>query len=170
MPLKIAGEIQPIYRDYWETRVKPLVDGRFIEYVGEADHAAKNELLGHATALLFPIQWEEPFGLVMIEAMACGTPVLAFRGGAVVEVVANGVSGWVCRDIDEMAFRAANVGVSPASCRRHVEKHFSIELMARRYEAVYQDAITRRTGLYLGTAAREETSTFVGGLDSNTAS
>jgi glycosyltransferase involved in cell wall biosynthesis len=75
--LKLAGEIQPIFREYWERDIRPHVDGRQIEYVGEADFAAKNELLAGARALVFPIQWDEPFGLVMVEAMACGTPVLA---------------------------------------------------------------------------------------------
>ena len=94
IPLKIAGEIQPMFRDYYETRVKPHVDGNFIEYVGEADLAAKNELLGNSLALLFPIEWEEPFGLVMIEAMACGAPVLAFANGSAPEIVRDGVSGY----------------------------------------------------------------------------
>src|SRR5262249_52551160 len=83
IPLKIAGQIQPLFRDYYETKVKPHIDGKLIEYVGEVDLAAKNELLGGALALLFPIEWHEPFGLVMIESMACGAPVLAFPGGSV---------------------------------------------------------------------------------------
>ena len=89
IPLKIAGEVQPIFQDYFDTQIKPHIDGKFIEYVGEADLAAKNELLGNSLAMLFPIQWNEPFGLVMIEAMACGTPVLALPGGAVEEVCAK---------------------------------------------------------------------------------
>jgi glycosyltransferase involved in cell wall biosynthesis len=83
IPLKIAGEVQPIFQDYFDTMVKPHIDGKFIEYVGEVDLPAKNELLGNSLAMLFPIQWNEPFGLVMIEAMACGTPVLALPGGSV---------------------------------------------------------------------------------------
>jgi glycosyltransferase involved in cell wall biosynthesis len=79
IPLKLADEIQPVFRDYYKTEVEPQIDGKFVEYIGEAD-LAKNELLGNSLALLFPIQWNEPFGLVMIEAMACGTPVLALPG------------------------------------------------------------------------------------------
>src|SRR6059036_260247 len=85
--VKLAGEIQPIFHDYWEREVSPHIDGRQIEYVGAVNQAQKNELLSRARALLFPIQREEPFGLVMIEAMACGTPVLACAGGAVAEIV-----------------------------------------------------------------------------------
>ena len=107
IPLKIAGEVQPIFQDYFDSQIKPHIDGKFIEYVGEVDLAAKNELLGNSLAMLFPIQWDEPFGLVMIEAMACGTPVLALPGGAVEEVVRDGVSGFVCQCVDEMAQRAA---------------------------------------------------------------
>ncbi len=98
MPLKIAGEVQPIFQDYFDTMIKPHIDGKSIEYVGEADLAAKNELLGNSAGMLFPIQWNEPFGLVMIEAMACGTPVLALPGGAVEEVIRAGLSGFVCAD------------------------------------------------------------------------
>lgn len=136
-PLKIAGEIQPFFRDYWESEVRPLVDGKLIEYVGEADQAAKRELLRRSSGLLFPIQWNEPFGLVMIEAMACGTPVLAFPGGAVEEVVRDGVSGWICRGEDDLAARAAEPGIPAASCRAHVEAHFTVGAMAEGYEALY---------------------------------
>jgi len=145
IPLKLAGEIQPFFRDYWETCVAPHVDGRFIEYVGEADLALKNELLGGAAALLFPVDWEEPFGLVMIEAMACGTPVLALHRGSVPEVVRNGVSGWICADVDAMVARAAAPGIAPLVCRAYVARQFSVRRMARQYEAIYS-AISRLEG------------------------
>jgi glycosyltransferase involved in cell wall biosynthesis len=139
IPLKIAGEIQPLFRRYWESEVRPLVDGRNIEYVGEADLQAKNELLAGARALVFPIQWEEPFGLVMIEAMACGTPVLALNRGSVPEVIDPGVTGWVCRSVDEMAEVALTQTVDPVACRRRAEERFSVERMADDYERLYAE-------------------------------
>jgi glycosyltransferase involved in cell wall biosynthesis len=138
VPLKIAGEVQPMFRDYWENAVRPLVDGRNVEYVGEADHRMKCELLAGARALLFPIQWDEPFGLVMIEAMACGTPVLALRGGAVEEVVRDGVNGWICADTDAMARRVIDPHIAAASCRAFVERAFSAERMADDYLRIYE--------------------------------
>jgi glycosyltransferase involved in cell wall biosynthesis len=138
IPLKIAGEVQPVYDDYWKSMVKPHIDGRMVQFLGEAAQQAKNELLRGATALLFPIQWNEPFGLVMIEAMACGTPVLAFEGGAVSEIVVDGVSGWICGDIDEMAARAVDPGIPARFCRRHVERYFCIDRMVADYEALYR--------------------------------
>jgi len=130
--IKLAGEIQPTFREYWERDFLPLIDGRSVEYIGEADRALKNTLLSRARAVLFPIQWEEPFGLVVIEAMACGTPVLAFAGGSIVELIRGGVSGWVCGSVEEMADRAASPGIDPASCRAFVEENFSIGAMADR--------------------------------------
>jgi glycosyltransferase involved in cell wall biosynthesis len=144
-PLKLAGEIQPVFQEYWETTVRPHVDGSSVQYVGEADHAMKNDLLAGASALLFPIQWNEPFGLVMIEAMACGTPVIALSGGSVDEVVRAGVSGWVCADVEEMARRAAHPDVSPRSCRQEAETRFSVERMAADYEAIYEAAVMTRS-------------------------
>ena len=139
--LKLAGEIQPVFQSYWDERIAPNL-GQGVEYVGEADLARKNELLSRARALLFPIEWQEPFGLAMIEAMACGTPVLAFAGGSVEEIVRDGVNGWICRDIAEMAERIAAPGVSSESCRAFAAQHFSSERMVERYLEIYDHALS----------------------------
>ncbi len=141
IPLKIAGEIQPIYREYYETRIKPHIDGRFIEFLGEADHALKCELLSNATALLFPVEWEEPFGLAMIEAMACGTPVIAFPGGAVEEIVENGISGRVCRNVEEAASALQTNTFHPYIVRQWAEKRFSADAMAQQYRRLYSELL-----------------------------
>jgi glycosyltransferase involved in cell wall biosynthesis len=143
MPLKIAGEVQPMFRDYFETEIKPHLGGSFIEYLGEADLASKNELLGNARAMLFPIQWDEPFGLVMLEAMACGTPVLALPGGSVGEVIKNGVNGFICQSMEEMATRAREVAraVAPAMVRQRAQERYSLEHMAARYAKLYQSIL-----------------------------
>ncbi len=138
IPLKIAGEVQPLYKSYFESQIKPHLDGRFIEYVGEADLAAKNELLGNSMTMLFPIEWNEPFGLVMIEAMACGTPVLAFRRGSVPEIVRDGVSGFVCDTVEEMVARVRDLSISPLLIHQYAREHFSVEVMTRRYLELYE--------------------------------
>ena len=150
IPLKIAGDVQPIFRDYFEGKIRPHLDGHNIEFVGEVDLAAKNELLAHATALLFPIEWEEPFGLAMIESMACGTPVIAFPGGAVEEVIDDGISGRVCRDVGE-AVAALQHDVFQSQAVRHcAETRFSADAMARQYYRLYSGLLSRlprRAGL-----------------------
>ena len=152
MPLKIAGEVQPIFKDYFDSQIKPHIDGKFIEYVGEADLAAKNELLGNATAMLFPIEWNEPFGLVMIEAMACGTPVLAFPGGAVEEVIRDGISGYVCRSTDDMVRCAKDIGAFSASnVRQYCQQYFSVERMVADYVALYQRVASEDNPLHKST-------------------
>jgi glycosyltransferase involved in cell wall biosynthesis len=143
IPLKIAGEIQPMFRSYFESEIRPHLDGKLIEYIGEADLAAKDELLGNSMAMLFPIQWDEPFGLVMAEAMACGTPVLALPGGSVEEVIENGVNGFICRSVEEMAARVRTVGqeIAPAMVCQYAKQHFSLEHMALRYARLYQSIL-----------------------------
>jgi len=144
IPLKIAGEVQPRFKDYFDSEIKPHLDGKFIEFIGEADLKTKNELLGNSLALLFPILWDEPFGLVMIEAMACGTPVLAFPGGAVPEVVKDGVSGYICSSVEEMAGRAKNLDLDAATVRRYAEKNFSLNGMVSSYVQLYSEIVARR--------------------------
>ncbi len=141
IPLQIAGEVQPMYRPYFDAEVKPHLDGKLIQYIGEADLEAKNELLGNSLAMLFPIQWDEPFGLVMAEAMACGTPVLALPGGSVSEIVRNGVSGYVCGSVEELAARAQDVQgtLKPSEVRRYAEQHFSLERMVAEYAELYAE-------------------------------
>lgn len=141
IPLKIAGEVQPCYRGYWESQVKPNIDGKFIEYIGEADLSTKNELLRNSLAMLFPIQWHEPFGLVMIEAMASGAPVLAFPGGSVEEVILPGVSGYVCSSVEEMALRARDAEMlDREKIRGYVEQNFSTDRMAAQYAELFREA------------------------------
>ncbi|HEU5401483.1 MAG TPA: glycosyltransferase family 4 protein [Terriglobales bacterium] len=141
IPLKIAGEVQPVFRDYFESQVKPQIDGKMIEYVGEADIHAKNELLGNAMALLFPIQWNEPFGLVMVEAMATGTPVLAYPGGSVREIVGEGVSGHVCESVEQMVERIKTIEgrFQPAAVRKYADENFSVERMTQAYADLYNE-------------------------------
>jgi glycosyltransferase involved in cell wall biosynthesis len=144
IPLKIAGEIQPIFREYFDTMIKPHIDGRFIEYVGEADLEMKNQLLGGSRGLLFPIQWSEPFGLVMLEAMACGTPVFALPGGAVPEIVRSGISGNISASPEEMADAVVNTTYVPELVRDWVEQRFSVDTMLQRYIVLYEEILTNR--------------------------
>jgi len=146
IPLKIAGEIQPIFRTYYEKEVKPHIDGKFIEYVGEVGLKEKNELLGSALALLFPIQWQEPFGLVMIESMACGTPVVGLRAGSVPEVVSGGVSGIVCDSVDDMIKAVSKLPLDRTNVREYVEDRFSVDAMVAEYAVLYRELHRRLIG------------------------
>jgi glycosyltransferase involved in cell wall biosynthesis len=143
IPLKIAGEIQPIYRAYWEREIEPHVDGKFIEYVGEVGLADKNVLLANSIAMLFPISWDEPFGLVLVEAMACGTPVLALPGGSVSEIVKEGFGGRVRDTAEELAICARNIDIKPATVRAYVEKFFSAERMVDDYIELYSGLLKK---------------------------
>lgn len=140
IPLKIAGEVQPMFQDYFDSQIKPHLDGTLIEYVGEADLAMKNELLSSSLGLLFPIQWDEPFGLVMIESMACGSPVYALPGGSVAEVVKDGVTGFTCTSIDDMVEHAKHArDFDFSKVRPTVLQEFSLEKMVQSYADLYME-------------------------------
>lgn len=139
LPLIIAAGMGPADREFYEREVEPQIDGTLIRYVGSVDFAKKIEYLKKARCLLFPILWEEPFGLVMIEALACGTPVVAFRRGSVPEIIQDGVNGFIVDNIDEMAEAVRKIEmISPAKCRDSVEKRFSVERMVDEYETLFK--------------------------------
>jgi glycosyltransferase involved in cell wall biosynthesis len=136
--LVMAGVVQDWYRDYYEREVAPHVDGDQIVFLGEVTDDEKRELFAGARAFVFPILWPEPFGIVMIEAMAAGTPVLALRAGSVPEVVDEGVNGFVRDDIDGLVAAVGLVDqIDPDACRATVAERFSVARMAQDYEAVY---------------------------------
>jgi glycosyltransferase involved in cell wall biosynthesis len=143
MELKIAAKVDPADRAYFEAVVAPLLREPGVEFVGEIGEAEKDHFLGRAAALLFPIDWPEPFGLVMIEAMACGTPVIAFRRGSVPEILEDGVTGFIVDDAEE-AVRAAErlPQLSRRCCRQQFEVRFSAARMARDYLVLYQRLVT----------------------------
>ena len=147
LQLIVGAKVDPADRAYFEQEIEPLLRGPGVEWLGELSDGEKVELLAEALALLFPIDWPEPFGLVMIEAMACGTPVLAFRGGSVAEVIQPGVTGAIVDSVDEAVAALPGVlALDRARCRQEFERRFSVGRMARDYVRVYERAIgaTRR--------------------------
>ena len=140
MPIVLAGKPQNASEEmYFKDEVLPLIDGETVRWIGPVNHAQKNEFLRHAAALLFPIQWEEPFGLVMIEAMACGTPVVAHRRGSVEEVVENGVTGYHSGVLDGMAERVVQaVALDRHRVRSRAQERFGFQRMVDDYEALYR--------------------------------
>lgn len=142
-PLVIAGEIREDDRAFLEEEVFPLVDGERIRFVGEVDHTEKAALLRAADALLFPTQWNEAFGLVMIEALACGTPVVALHHGAVPEVLQDGVTGYIVDDEASFVKVASRVHtLSRTSCRKDAEQRFDLSVMAQKYVDIYRKIIS----------------------------
>ena len=145
-PLRIAAKVDPTDRDYFEHEIRHLLDNPLVEYVGEIDEAQKQEFVGGATALLFPIDWPEPFGLVMIEAFACGVPVVAFRGGSVTEIVDHGVTGFVVDSLDEAISATRGVHrLDRRQCRAVFERRFTVTRMARDYLSLYKTLIARKS-------------------------
>ncbi len=138
MPLKIAAKIDQADREYYESRIKPLLDTSLVEFIGEIGDREKDEFLGNAHALLFPIDWPEPFGLVMIEAMACGTPVLAWQAGSVPEIIEDGLTGFVVADHRGAVDACRRLErLERTACRAEFERRFSVSRMAQEYVARY---------------------------------
>lgn len=146
--LKIAAKINEHDRSYFREEIVPRLDDPLVEFLGEIDDTAKQELLGHARALLFPIDWPEPFGLAMIEAMACGTPVIAYPSGSVPEVVDDGVTGLIVANINQAvaAVRAAS-RLNRLEIRQQFERRFSAKVMADGYAHIYRALLRQPTPL-----------------------
>ena len=142
MPLKIAAKVDRVDREYYQSIIRPLLDDGLIEYVGEIGERDKGAFLGDALALLFPIEWPEPFGLAMIEAMACGTPVIARRCGSVPEVVRHGTTGFICDTEAEMADAVERcASLNRATIREEYEERFSASRMAKNYLNIYDSLV-----------------------------
>jgi glycosyltransferase involved in cell wall biosynthesis len=155
LPLKIAAKVDDVDREYYETLIKPLLDDPRIEYLGEIGEGEKDEFLGGARALLFPIDWPEPFGLVMVEAMACGTPVIAFGGGSVPEIIDEGQTGFIVDDLDDAVAAVHRVGeLDRRRCREVFEERFTATRMARDYLELYSTLLEARHGIKKGLANR----------------
>ena len=144
-PLVIAGKVDPVDAAFFRDTVEPLIDGSRIRFVGEADAQTKRALYRDALALLMPITWDEPFGLVLAEAQACGTPVITFNRGAAPEIVSDQRTGFVVADVDGMAEAVSRVKeIDPALCRDHIATHFDGPIMAQNYVRLYRSIIEGR--------------------------
>ena len=144
MPLKIAAKVDPVDKDYFESVITPLLSNSLVEFVGEIGDAEKDEFLGNAYALLFPIDWPGPFRLVMIEAMACGTPVIAYRGGAVPEVIEQGHTGFVVEGLQNAVDAVRRISnLSRKRCREVFAKRFTTTRMAHDYVQIFERLISK---------------------------
>ena len=138
-PLRIAAKVDKADQVYWEEKIEPLLDHPLVSFIGEIDDAGKNHLIGNARALLMPIDWPEPFGLVLIESLACGTPVIAYGNGSVPELVDDGVTGFVVHDQRQAIDAARRVNeIDRRACREQFERRFSANVMAAEYAALYR--------------------------------
>ncbi len=144
-PLKMAGKVDAVDEDFFKQEIEPQIDGKQIQYLGEVTHAEKVELIANAAVTLFPITWSEPFGLVMIESMCTGTPVIGMNLGSVPEVIVHGKTGFICQTIEEMiAAIPKALELDRQACRDHVVDNFSITQMVNGYESAYQQVIAER--------------------------
>lgn len=139
LPLRIAAKVDRADRTYFEAEIEPLLSHPLIEFVGEISDAEKDEFIGNALAVVCPYDWPEPFGLVLIEAFACGTPVLAYRRGSIPEIVNHGVTGFICETVDEMVDAVEQVSlIDRKQCRATFDERFTADRMARDYVALYE--------------------------------
>jgi glycosyltransferase involved in cell wall biosynthesis len=146
MPLKIAAKVDRVDREYYECKIKPLLANPNVEYIGEITEHQKSHFLGNAYAHLFPIEWPEPFGLTMIEAMACGTPTIAFNRGSVPEVINHGVSGFIVNNmLDAVRAVVEASTLSRAACRQEFETRFTASRMAQDYIKIYEAMLSTKS-------------------------
>jgi glycosyltransferase involved in cell wall biosynthesis len=144
MQLILAGKVDAYDQAYYDGVVRPLIDGDQVTFIGEADGNEKRDLYRNARCVLMPLAWEEPFGLVMAEAMACGTPVIAFRRGSAPELIVDGVTGFIVDTVDEMAEAVTRLDtIDPRACRAHVAERFSVDAMVDNYLRVYEWLLDR---------------------------
>ena len=145
IPLIMAAKIDLVDREYFHKKIKPLIDGKSVKFIGEVNHRGKVKLLRNAAAILCLIQWEEPFGLVMAEALACGTPVIANNRGSVPELIQNGKTGFIVKGINEAIKAIHNIDqIDRYDCRSLAEEKFSVEKMAEKYEEVYYKLLEKK--------------------------
>jgi glycosyltransferase involved in cell wall biosynthesis len=158
MHLKIAAKVDPADRVYYEREIKPLLNTPNVEFIGEINEQQKGAFLGDAYAYLFPIDWPEPFGLTMIESMACGTPTIAFNCGSVSEVVTHGVTGFIVDTIDEAVNAVQQAAVlDRAACRAEFMKRFSAPKMAQQYVKLYEASVRAKSAVPYGVSADPDT-------------
>lgn len=161
-PLKMAGKVDAVDKDFFKQEIEPQIDGKQIQYLGEVTHAEKVELIANAAVTLFPITWSEPFGLVMIESMCTGTPVIGMNLGSVSEVIAHGKTGFICHSIEEMINAIPKaIELDRQACRDHVVSRFSITQMVNGYETAYQKVIAEQ----MSSNGHKKTSTAVSALN-----
>jgi glycosyltransferase involved in cell wall biosynthesis len=148
VPLVMAGVIQPGQQAYFDREVAPHIDGERVRFLGEVGGSVKHSLFAGARALLMPIRWQEPFGMVMVEALVCGTPVIAFREGAASELVVHGKTGFLVADEQDMAAAVKDLPrIAARDCRAWVAEHCDVDVVAAAYESTYRSAVDRRTGI-----------------------
>jgi glycosyltransferase involved in cell wall biosynthesis len=148
MKIKVAAKVDAADHDYYTNVIKPLLDDTCIDFVGEINEDQKQEFLANAYALLFPIDWPEPFGLVAIEAMGCGTPVVAYRNGSVPELIEDGLTGFIVENVEQAAEAVSNITqIERRRCRARFEERFSATRMARDYVAIYERLINDRSNV-----------------------
>jgi len=165
IPLKIAAKVDAADRGYFEGVIKPLLAPPDIEYIGEIDRSEKSEFLGGALALLFPIDWPEPFGLTMIEALACGTPVIARPCGSVPEVLTDGVTGYIASGVDGLAAAVGRVDrLSRRACRAEFERRFTVDAMVDGYEKVYAELLEGKAAPLASTVRNNGSSELSGSV------
>jgi len=143
-PLIMAGKVDPVDRDFFETTIQPHIDGQQIRFIGEVNHPQKVELLRHAAATLCPVTWPEPFGLVLIESLACGTPVLALRNGSIPEIIEEGATGFIGNSVEELIEAVSKIRyLDRRNCRSSAESYFSVERMTQDYLSIYRLLLER---------------------------